>query len=229
MPLLDNFFVRQIALKNRSMMDVDEALNLYYALSSVLSLPGDVVELGCYRGLTSILLQKTIEAHTSTATLFVYDSFEGLPEKSIFDEVGPEASMRIKKDNKKIGKGWFTTSIEDLKGNFSLFKTKLPIICPGWFSETLPHMLPEKIVFAHVDGDFYSSVFASLEAVYPRMVAGGIIIIDDYCDPSFHENLNAYPGVKRACDAFLKDKQEIVQLLASKNGYQGFIIKQNLS
>lgn len=46
---------------------------------------GDVVEFGCYVGTTSVFLAKTLEKWGSSKTLWLYDSFEGLPEKSVKD------------------------------------------------------------------------------------------------------------------------------------------------
>ena len=42
--------------------------------------PGDVVEFGCYVGTTSVPLGKRLV--TTNKKLFVYDSFEGLPDKT---------------------------------------------------------------------------------------------------------------------------------------------------
>jgi len=229
MPPQGNYFIREIALKNRAMLEVDEALNLYYLLMESCVFDGDVVELGCYRGLTGVILQKTLEQYAPEKQLYLFDSFEGLPEKQEPDRLLEQSSKHIVSDNRRIGKGWFSTSYESVIESFALFDTPLPHIVKGWFSETLPSNLPEKICFAHLDGDFYSSIFDSLEGIYDRLSPGGIVVIDDYCDNKFHERPNAYPGVKKACDAFLKDKPETVQLIASRNGYQGFFVKETPS
>ena len=47
-------------------------------LISVLSLPGDVVELGCNIGVTSSYLQRIIKIISPDKKLYVYDSFEGM-------------------------------------------------------------------------------------------------------------------------------------------------------
>ncbi len=57
-----------------------------------------------------------------------------------------------------------------------------PEIHPGCFFETLPHELPEKISFAYLDSDFYDPILLSLEAIYPKLSKGAIVIIDDYCE-----------------------------------------------
>ena len=47
---------------------------------------GDIVELGCYVGESSKYLQKTIQETNSSKKLYVYDSFEGLPELGQFEK-----------------------------------------------------------------------------------------------------------------------------------------------
>ncbi|MGM0439773.1 MAG: TylF/MycF/NovP-related O-methyltransferase [Chlamydiota bacterium] len=86
---MDNYFIKDIYEKNRSMLSFEGALNLHYLLAQTLLLDvaGDVVEVGCYRGLTAILIQKTLEAYVSSKRLHVYDSFDGLPNKTVEDLV----------------------------------------------------------------------------------------------------------------------------------------------
>ena len=45
---------------------------------------GDVVEFGCYVGTTSVPMAQRLRS--TDKRLFVYDSFEGLPEKTAEDE-----------------------------------------------------------------------------------------------------------------------------------------------
>lgn len=49
-----------------------------------LDVQDDFVEMGCYRGDTSLLLAEILK--DSDKKLWIYDSFEGLPEKSEADE-----------------------------------------------------------------------------------------------------------------------------------------------
>ena len=227
---MSNYFIKDIYEKNRAMMNMEGALNLYHLLSRTMyqNVSGDVVEVGCYRGLTAVMLQKTLDEHRSEKKLHVYDSFEGLPEKSPQDAFSPEGNIKksIYQDNKRMGKGWFQTSEETLRESFHTFETKLPYIHKGWFEETLPQSLPEKISFAHLDGDLYESTLVSLENIYPKMAIGAIAVIDDYCDMDIHERTNALPGVKKACDIFFSDKPESVEVLAAGVQYQSYFIKK---
>lgn len=212
------------------MMSLEQALNLYHLLSQTLDnqVPGDLVELGCYRGLTGVLFQKTLDQHQSDKILHLYDSFQGLPDKAAEDQAEAEWTMRDcdRKDNRRVGKGWFQTPQDSVLEQFKAFQVKAPQIHPGWFDETLPKDLPDAIAFAHLDGDFYESTLIALEEVYPRLSAGGVMVIDDYCDPEIHGHYHQFPGVKRACDLFFQDKPEDpFVLVAGKDGYHAYIRK----
>ena len=164
-----------------------------------LVMDGDFVELGCYKGDTSLLLaellvEKSVEKPVKK--LWIYDSFEGLPEKKIEDE------SAIGKDFK--GGELFVTKRE-VKARFLRAGLPVPIIKKAWFNELTGADLPEKIAFSFLDGDFYESIKDSLKLVENRVNRGGVIIVHDYNNP-------ALPGVTRAVDEWARGKEiEIVR------------------
>lgn len=151
---------------------------------------GDIVEFGCYIGTTSLFIARLIQHYQSSKKFYVYDSFQGLPEKSIQDEsvTGQEFKMSELKCNKK-----------DLINNFKKNNLQLPIIHKSWFNQINNQQLPKKIAFAFLDGDFYNSILDSLQLVWPRLNKNGLIIVDDY------ERIEL-PGVSRAINYFFKNK-----------------------
>ena len=167
-----------------------------------LNVPGDYVEFGCYRGDTSLLLaemlrkdaifdelvEKSVEK--SAKKLWIYDSFEGLPEKS-------------EKDESEVGKdfrqGELMVTKREVKARFLRAGLPVPIIKKAWFNELTEVDLPEKIAFAFLDGDLYESIKDSLKLVENKMSDGGVIIVHDYNNP-------ALPGVVKAVDEWLRDK-----------------------
>ena len=177
----------------------------------VYEVPGDFVELGCHAGQSAVLFQKVIEHYDKSRTLHVYDSFEGIPE------------LQPEDGNTGFSKGRMATAQEVLHSNFSRVGLKTPVVHQGWFEDTLPNQLPERIAFAHLDGDLYESIRISLEYVYPKLTKGAICLIDDYSDPAVFETFDLFPGVKKACDEFFLDKSEQVAVLyggySSKLGY----------
>ena len=104
-----------------------------------------------------------------------------------------------------------------------------PAVHAGWFRDTLPAELPDRVCFTHVDvhwpgadADLEATVAHVLGAVYPRLAHGSVVVIADYCDPAAYNRpgchfphaiatrawWNPYPAIASACDAFLRDKPE---------------------
>lgn len=167
---------------------------LAVALSATTS--GDVVEFGCYSGTTTLFLRRILDDFsqsqngTSPRSLHAYDSFAGLPDKTT-------------QDNSSAGDQFAAGELQISKKQFLKAFTQAglaqPIIHKGWFNELTPSDLPDKIAFAFLDGDFYDSILTSLRLVWPRLVAGSSIIIDDY-------QRAALPGVERAVNQFFAGK-----------------------
>lgn len=151
---------------------------------------GDVVEFGCYIGTTSLFMRRLMNERASTAALYAYDSFEGLPTKITQDNSA--AGEQFKAGELRVSKKQFLH--EFTKANLSP-----PITYRAWFADLTPQQVPEQISFAFLDGDFYQSIMDSLRLVWPRLATGGTITIDDY-------QRAALPGVERAVHDFFRDK-----------------------
>ena len=149
-----------------------------------LKVEGDFVELGCYRGDTSLLLQKLLYQNGLNRRLFLYDSFEGLPEKTKEDSSAAG-------DNFK--KGELLVTKKEVVLRFKKAGLPVPKIKKAFFEDLDPGDLPEKIAFAFLDGDLYGSIKTSLKLILPRLANNAILIIHDYNNPSL-------PGVARAVD-----------------------------
>lgn len=200
--------------------------------NQALSVPGDFVELGCYRGDTSILLGqllqkaarplypcgKAVENSGKTSihpvenscknppasvenlckTLWIYDSFAGLPEKTREDASGAgtnfqsgELFVTKREVTDKLRRHGLKVSSHPLTGTSSI------IVKKAWFDQLQAADLPDRIAFAFCDGDLYSSITTSLQLVLPRLSPQGIIVVHDYNNPEL-------PGSARAVDSFLK-------------------------
>lgn len=157
-----------------------------------LSVSGDYVELGCFEGDTSLLLAELLKKNKSDKKLWIYDSFEGLPEKTKedFSELG-----------KDFKQGELSTTKRFVKQRFLRANLPVPIIKKAWFSDLNPEVdLPERIAFAFLDGDLYESINTSLDLVYPKMAEEGKILVHDYNNPQL-------PGVTKAVEEFILKKK----------------------
>lgn len=159
------------------------------------SVEGDFVELGCYRGDTSVLLQRLLKesGKLSEKKLWIYDSFAGLPEKTSEDS-------SVAGDQFKAGE-LFVSKREVLE-KFKRSGLPLPIVKKAFFENLDPEKdLPEKIAFAFLDGDLYGSIKTSFELVLPKLSEKGIIVVHDYNNPEL-------PGVSKAVEEFLNQNPD---------------------
>lgn len=62
----------------------------------------------------------------------------------------------------------------------------------GWFEETLPTFECEPISLLRLDGDLYNSTYVCLKYLYPKVIKGGLVIIDDWALPGCREAVQDY-------------------------------------
>ena len=166
-----------------------ETTKILATTKDCLAVAGDFVELGCYRGDTSLMLAEILQG--TDKKLWIYDSFEGLPKKSINDESAMGVDFR---------EGELVVSKTEVKKRFLRAGLPVPKITKAWFSELDDDDLPEKIAFAFLDGDLYDSINDSLRLVENKMSDGGVIMVHDYMN-------EALPGVAKAVDKWIKLKK----------------------
>jgi O-methyltransferase len=172
-----------------SIINFDQITNLVLYLNDSIekNIEGDVTEFGCYVGESSKYLMKTLLENNSDKKLYVYDSFEGLPPLSKWEE----------------GTGWREGTLKSteqvLTSNFVENKLPPPIIHKDWFKNVPEDKLPEKISFAFLDGDFYDSIYDSLNKIFDRVSDGGYICFHDYQRADL-------PGVRAAIEDTFRER-----------------------
>ncbi|MDP9194540.1 MAG: TylF/MycF family methyltransferase [Acidobacteriota bacterium] len=167
-------------------------------------LPGAIVECGVFKGGSAAVMTM---AASSKRQVWLFDSFEGLPEPTAEDGAmaveyaGQRASGALEPIGQCVG------PLDVVK---ELFFEKLAIapsrinIRQGWFQDTLPVAKDEigPIAVLRLDGDWYDSTKVCFENLYDLVVPGGFILIDDY---------GYWEGCRRAVDEFLAARKlEIV-------------------
>jgi hypothetical protein len=131
----------------------------YTELTSVL--PGDMAELGVYKGGSAYLIANTVKHKT----LHLFDSFQG------FKKTNPSIDDHIP--------GEFSDTSLDAVADF--LKGMDVRFYEGWFDET-KNSVPKdtRFCFVHIDGDLYETTLQGLYFFYPLMVPGGRMLFDDY-------------------------------------------------
>lgn len=151
--------------------------------------PGDFVETGVWRGGASIFARGVLRVlGDSSRTVWVCDSFEGLPVPSgRYDDADAGDKHHLSHQ--------LSISEEQVRANFerySLLDYRVRFV-KGWFKDTLPSLPVKCIAILRLDGDMYESTMDALLALYDRVSSGGYIIVDDF---------GAIDGCKRAIQEF---------------------------
>ncbi len=153
-------------------------------LTKTRDLPGDIAEVGVYRGGTALFF-----CQRTTKRVLLFDTFEGMP---------PVLDI----DLHKAG-DFNDTSIQHVDNllseyaNYAIYKG----IFPAANAEYIAH---KTFSLVHLDVDIYQSVIECLRFFCSRMTKGGIIVLDDYNEPNC-------PGAKLAADEFAK--QHLLEVL----------------
>jgi hypothetical protein len=180
----DPGFERVYAASNgRTLVSRDRCYVLWRTLRQSLALDGEVLECGVFRGGTALLEATTIRESGAERPLHLVDSFAGMPDTT--DGVD------------RFREGDFAgTSAEDVRQALSPFP--FARVHQGFIPEILDRTGIGSLAWANIDVDLYAAVRDCLEFIYPRLVPGGVMILDDYGFPSC-------PGVRRALDEFFAE------------------------
>ena len=176
-------------------MGVDEAYTIRSAVLQTAKIPGDIVEVGVFRGASARIICEA----KGDRPLHLFDTFEGLPTPAAIDS--------------GFEKGQYACSLDSVRAYLRGFPGVH--FYKGYFPQTGGPIANRTFSFAHLDVDLYDSTLAALEFLYPRLNPGGIIISHDYVQ---------FPAVREAFDGYFASRIEPVielsgnQCLISKAG-----------
>jgi hypothetical protein len=165
------------------------------ACKYALTLEGDFVECGVWRGGNSIAARLIFDEARSGKLVWLFDTFAGMTAPTAEDTTSfseKPAAETFRERQADDHNEWCYASLEDVQRNFPTSLERVRFV-KGDVIETLKGELPEKIAVLRLDTDFYESTKAELEALYPRLVKGGVLIIDDY---------GHWDGARRAVDEY---------------------------
>jgi hypothetical protein len=182
-----------------------------WAAQTAVKLEGDFVECGVNAGFLSSSIMCDLNWDGRGKTFYLLDTFKGLDQKYVSSDELRDGIMG--KNEALIENGFYVTSVDNVKDNFSEWKN-IKII-EGSIPETLPLIKSDQICFLHIDLNCAPPEIASLTYLWDKLVTGAIILLDDYAYNGFHHQ-------KYAMDKFAKDKNIAIASLPTG---QGLIIK----
>jgi len=170
----------------------------YELFKMVSNIPGAIVECGVFKGasLARFAMFRELFENTHSKKIIAFDTFGKFP-KTKFSQDENELKLFLKEAGKEsISKPQLMEVLKKKKieKNIELVK--------GDITKTVPHYLkshPElRISLLNLDTDVYEPAVTILENLYPRIVKGGVLILDDY---------GIFPGETKAAEEYFKDKK----------------------
>ena len=172
-------------------------------------IPGDLVECGVWRGGSAGMMALAHLQSRSNASrhLHLFDSWQGMPEpdRDFDGALAVEYSGGVGgRTLEPIGRCVAALDeVRQLLEREIAYPPELIHYHVGWFQETLERTQVDKILLLRLDGDWYESTKICLEYLYPRVVKGEIVILDDY---------GYWAGCRKATDEFIERLSEPVML-----------------
>jgi asparagine synthase (glutamine-hydrolysing) len=165
------------------------------------NLPGIFLETGCALGGSAILIASL---KTPARPLFIYDVFEMIPPPTKEDTPDVHERYRTIIEGKSEGidgdkyYGYMENLYETVQSNFESFGINCVehhvSLIKGLVQDTMK--INQPVALAHIDVDWYEPVITCLKMIFPYLVAGGSIILDDY---------HNWGGCRKATDEFLRE------------------------
>lgn len=159
---------------------------------------GDVVECGVWRGGSMMAAALTLmDLDDAGRALYLYDTFEGMSaatEEDTRRRDGRAATdlMQVAAEDSLL---LARASLDDVREGMDSIGYPGPVhYVQGKVEDTIPGTVPERIALLRLDTDWFASTAHELDHLYPRLVPGGVIILDDY---------GYWDGARKAIDDFL--------------------------
>lgn len=201
----DEGFIKDAITKIRGYtMVTHDGLLMTYDIASHLvraDVAGAFLETGVHRGGAAAMMAMAALRGGSTRQLHLFDSFAGIPHPSPAEyEEWMEPQWGFRKDE---ADGQLVASqrmaaeqqhAEKVLFELAAYPRNAVTFHVGWFQDTVPKAAATigRIALLRLDGDLYESTLVCLRHLYPLVVPGGFVIVDDY----------AIKGCRMACEEY---------------------------
>ncbi len=196
-----------------------------------LDVPGDIAEVGVFRGLGLMTWANLLESYCvgdRTKMVYGFDNWQG------FTELAPEDGAKVGEVQKHVGGFSPGQYKEELEAAIAIFdadrfipwKPRVKLI-EGHVEETAGRFVTEnpgvRFSLVHLDCDLYKPTKAAIEAFWPRLSRGGVMIFDEY-------SIKDWPGETQAVDEYFAgipaSERPRIRKLPWTNAPAGYVVKE---
>jgi hypothetical protein len=165
------------------------------------NIPGDIAECGVWNGGSMLLAALALVYFGDTSRrIYLYDTFAGMPRPDDIDKSWDGVSvLPIWQDFTDRGKPWgYGGNLDDVRTvmRASNYPEDKLVFVEGMVEDTIPGHAADHLSLLRLDTDFHKSTHHELVHLYPRLVKGGILIIDDYGN---------FQGARLATDQYIAE------------------------
>jgi O-methyltransferase len=165
------------------------------------AVPGAVVECGVWRGGSMMAVALTLlRLGVTDRDLYLFDTFEGMTEPGEEDvKLGGERAADALAGASRDSHIWAFASLEQVREAVLGvgYPEKRIHFVQGRVEDTLPERAPAEIALLRLDSDWYASTKHELVHLYPRLAAGGVLVVDDY---------GFWKGARQAVDEYVAEQ-----------------------
>ncbi len=172
---------------------------------------GDYVECGVNAGFMSSAIMHYLDWDGVDRKFYLLDTFSGIDPKYISDNEREDGIL--KKNEELLESGFYINNTDKVRKNFSEW-TNCKIIV-GSIPDTLVQIKSNKVAFVHIDMNCAPPEIEAIRYLWPKLVDGGIVLLDDYAYVGYHHQ-------KKAMDKFANSIG--VEIVSLPTG-QGLLIK----
>jgi hypothetical protein len=157
---------------------------------------GAFVECGVWRGGSMMAAALALSGATNRE-FFLFDTYQGMPPPSDVDiDYRGNTAELLLNDPSRAGDITLVAQLDEVRRNMASTnypESKIHYI-EGKVEDTVPERAPEQIALLRLDTDWYESTRHELHHLFPRLVSGGVLIVDDY---------GHWKGARQAVDEYL--------------------------
>jgi O-methyltransferase len=165
-------------------------------------IPGAIVECGVWKGGSMMAIALTLlRCGITDRKLYLFDTFEGMTEPSDVDvDLRGQSAARLMANSKRDSLIWAYAPLEQVKQviHDTGYDPDNLVIVQGKVEDTLPEAAPAQIALLRLDTDWYESTYHELVHLFPNLVQGGALIMDDY---------GHWQGARQAIDRYIAERQ----------------------
>jgi hypothetical protein len=195
--------------------------------NKTVDLPGSIVELGVFKGASFMTFLKLADIHCSGDTLkkvIGFDTFSGFLD--INEKDGKENKQRDLQKGGFDAKNFFPIlerAIELEKADSFIPRFSRAVLIKGDVCQTVPQYVEEnpglRISLLHLDMDLYEPTKVALEYLFPLVVPGGVVLLDEY-------GMQEFPGESAAFDEYFGDRRPMLKKFPFISTPGGYFLKQ---